>query len=88
MGRLAIFSTRLPFSVRSLLCLFKQTQMIHAAFVKVAPGRPKTDRVKFKISPCIGEAKFSLAEGRGEEGKGEDKVRKLEQSILIFAYIK
>ena len=44
--------------------------MIHAAFVKVAPGRPKTDRVKFKISPCIGEAKFSLAEGKKSTGSG------------------
>ena len=37
--------------------------MIYAGYVKIAPGKPSTGRVKLKISPGSGEAKFSLGEG-------------------------
>ena len=38
--------------------------------VKVAPGKPQTDRVKLKISPDTREAKFSLGEGNKSAGSG------------------
>ena len=38
--------------------------MIFAGYAKVAPGKPQTGRVKLKISPGTGEAKFSLVEGK------------------------
>ena len=44
--------------------------MIYAGYVKVAPGKPETGRVKLKISPGTGEAKFSLGEGKKSTGSG------------------
>lgn len=43
------FSSRLPFS-----------EITKAGYVKVAPRKPQTGRVKRKISPRTGEAKFPL----------------------------
>ena len=34
--------------------------MIYARYAEVAPGKPQTGRVKLKISPGSGEAKFPL----------------------------
>ena len=42
--------------------------MIYAGYVKVAQGKPQTGRVKLKILPCTGEAKFSLGEGKKSTG--------------------
>ena len=36
----------------------------------IASGKPQTGRVKLKISPGIGEAKFSLGEGKKSIGSG------------------
>ena len=44
--------------------------MIYAGYVKVAPGKPQTGRVKLKFSPRNGEAKFSLGEGKKFTGSG------------------
>ena len=44
--------------------------MIYAGYVKVAPWKPQTGRVKLKISPGTREAKFSLAEGKNSTGSG------------------
>ena len=44
--------------------------MICAGYVKVALGKPQTGRVKLKISPATGEAKFSLGEGKKSAGSG------------------
>ena len=38
--------------------------MIHAGYVKGAPEKPQTVRVKLKISPVTREPKFSLGEGK------------------------
>ena len=54
-------------SVRSLFFI-KHAQIMYAGYVKVAPGKPQTGRVKFKISPGTGEAKFSLGEGKNPLG--------------------
>ena len=43
--------------------------MIYAGFVKVAPEKPQTGRVKFKVSSATGEAKFSLGEGKNPLGR-------------------
>ena len=43
--------------------------MIYAGYVKVAPGKPQTGRVKLKISSGTGEAKFSLGEGKNPLGR-------------------
>ena len=37
--------------------------MIYAGYVKIAPGKRQTGRVKLKISPGSGESKFSPGEG-------------------------
>ena len=42
--------------------------ILYAGYVKVAPGKPQTGRVKFKISPGTGKAKFSLGEGENPLG--------------------
>ena len=44
--------------------------MIYAGYVIVARGKPETGRVKFKISPGTGKAKFSLGEGKKSTGSG------------------
>ena len=44
--------------------------MIYAVYVNVAPWKPQTGRVKFKISPGTGEAKFSLGKRRKSTGSG------------------
>ena len=43
--------------------------MIYAGFVKVAPEKPQTGRVKFTVSSATGEAKFSLGEGKNPPGR-------------------
>ena len=70
-------STSFPLSVRSLFYLFSNTHKwcmpflyvfknkMYAGYVKVAPGKPQTGRVKLKISPGTGLAtKFSLRKGK------------------------
>ena len=44
--------------------------MIYAGYVKVAPGKSQTGRVKSKFSPRTKEAKFSLGEGKKSAGLG------------------
>ena len=44
--------------------------MIYAGYVKVAPGKPQTGRVKSKFSPRTKEAKYSLDEGKKSTGSG------------------
>ena len=44
--------------------------MMYAGYVKVAPGKPQTVRVKLKFSPGTGEAKLSLGEGKKSTGSG------------------
>ena len=44
--------------------------MIYVGYVKVVPGKPQTGRVKLKISPGTGEAKFSLGERKKSTGLG------------------
>ena len=44
--------------------------MIYAGYVKVAPGKPQTARVKLEISPGTREAKFSPGEGKKSTGSG------------------
>ena len=44
--------------------------MIYAGYVKAAPGKPQTGRVKLKISPGNGEDKFLLGEGKKSTGSG------------------
>ena len=44
--------------------------MIFARYVKVAPGKPQTGRVKSKFSPRAKEAKYSLDEGKKSTGSG------------------
>ena len=44
--------------------------MIFAGYVKIAPGKPQTGRVKLKILLGIGEAKFSQGEGKQSTGSG------------------
>ena len=44
--------------------------MIYAGYVKVAPRKLQTCRVKFKILPGTREAKFSLGEGKKSIGSG------------------
>ena len=44
--------------------------MMYAGYVKVAPGKPRSGRVKLKISPGTGEAKFSRVEGKKSTGSG------------------
>ena len=39
-----------PFPSGRCFAFFKHTQMIHAGYVKVAPGKPQPDRVNLKIS--------------------------------------
>ena len=43
--------------------------MIHAGYVKGAPEKPQTVRVKLKISPVTREPKFSLGEGKNPLGR-------------------
>ena len=43
---------------------------MYAEYVEVAPGKPQTGRVKLRISPVTGEAKFSLGEGKKSTGSG------------------
>ena len=43
--------------------------MMLAGYLKDAPGRPQSGRVELKISPGIGEAKFSLGEGKNPLGR-------------------
>ena len=62
------FSTSLSLLSRRCFALFKHTQAIYA--VKVAPGKPQTGLVKLKISPGIGDAKFSLNEEKKSAGSG------------------
>lgn len=42
---------------------------MYAGCVKVAPEKPQTGRVKFKISVGTGEGKFSLGEGKNPLGR-------------------
>ena len=42
--------------------------MMYAGCEKVAPGKPQTGRVKLRILPGAGEAKFSLDEGKNRLG--------------------
>jgi len=42
---------------------------MYAGCVKVAPGKPQTGRVKFKISVGTGEGKFSLGERKNPLGR-------------------
>ena len=45
--------------------------MIYAGYVKVAPEKPQTGRVKLKVSPGTTEkAKFSLGDGKKSTGLG------------------
>ena len=44
--------------------------MIYAWYVKVAPGKPQTDRVKLEISAGTGEAKFLLGEEKKSSWSG------------------
>ena len=44
--------------------------MIYAGYVKVAPGKPQTGRVKLKISSGSGKAKLSLGEGKKSTWSG------------------
>ena len=44
--------------------------MTYAGYVKVAPGKPQTGRVKSTFSPRTKEAKFSLGEGKKSTGSG------------------
>ena len=53
-----------PFLSGRCFAFFKHTQMIYARYVKVAPRKPQIGRVKFKLSPGTGKAKFSLGEGK------------------------
>ena len=41
---------------------------LYAKYVKVAPGKPQTGRVKLKISQGTGEVRFSLGEGKQSAG--------------------
>ena len=43
--------------------LFKDIQIIYAGYVKVAPGKPQTDRVKLKTSPVPGRLNFHWVKG-------------------------
>ena len=43
--------------------------MIFARYVKVAPGKPQTGRVKSKFSPRAKEAKYSVDEGENPLGR-------------------
>ena len=43
--------------------------MIYAGYVKVAPGKPQTGRVKSKISPGTGDAKVSMGEEKNPLGR-------------------
>lgn len=54
-----IFHQIAPFCHVAVLS-FSNTQMIRAGCVKAAQGKPQSSRVKLKISPGTGEAKFSL----------------------------
>ena len=61
-----------PFCLVALIFpFFKHTQMIYARYVKVAPEKPQTGRVKLKVSPGTTEkAKFSLGDGKKSTGSG------------------
>ena len=50
--------------------VFKHTQMICDGYVKVAPRKPHTGRVKLKISSGTGEAKCSQGEVKKSTGSG------------------
>ena len=54
----ANFPPGCPFLSGRCFAFFKHTQIICAGYVKVAPGKPQTDRVKLKISPGIGKTKI------------------------------
>ena len=56
----ANFPPGCPFLPSRCFAFFKRTQMIYARYVKVAPEKPQTGRVKLNILPATGEAKFSL----------------------------
>lgn len=51
--------------------------MIVVGYVKVAPWKPQTGRIKLKVSPGIEEAKFSLGKGKYQLG------RVLQRSIFL-----
>ena len=47
--------------------------MIYVGYVKVAPEKPQTGRVKLKVSPGTTEkAKLSLGDGKKSTGLGFD----------------
>ena len=64
-----VFHQVTPFCQVAVL-VFKNTQMIYAGCAKVAPRKPLTGRIKLKISPGIGEAKFSLCVEEKSTGSG------------------
>ena len=49
--------------------------MIYAGYVKVAPGKPQTGRVKLKISPGTREAKFHWLKAKIPLGLLQRSVR-------------
>ena len=46
----------LPLLLGRCFAVFKHTQMMYAGYVKIAPGKPQTGRVKLQISSGTGEA--------------------------------
>ena len=68
-----------PFLSSRCVVLFKRTQMIYGRYAEVAPGKPQTGRVKLKISPGTGEAKFAL--GRVSLGLLQRGVFKVSQFV-------
>ena len=59
-----------PFSSSRCFAFFKGTQTTYAGYVNVAPGKPQTGRVKFKISLDTVQAKYSLVKRKQSTGSG------------------
>ena len=55
--------------------------MMYSGYVKVVPGKPQTGHVKLKISPGIGEAKFSL--GKGKKSLGHVSLSLLQRGVSM-----
>jgi len=71
-GTEANFPPGCPFPFLSSRCFafFKDTQMIYAGYVNVAPGKPQTGRVKFETSLDTVQAKYSLVKRKKSTGSG------------------
>lgn len=48
----------------AVFAFFKNTQMIYAEYIYVAPGKPHTGPVKLKISPGTGRLNFHWVKGK------------------------